>query len=258
MDTQSTRDRLIGELAAALGAAGGSNGRQQQETGLRRAAAAIRSDLGSVAALLHSITSDRTLAAEVSRRSYSHSNGFAKLVVQINDESGFRLRLHVWPADDRHRSGYEDIHTHRWPFASIVLGGAITVEQFREVDDFDQPDTVVCNRLVYEAAAAPARVRTLRTEGKQALQIVGSPLYPAGTVYFCDTNLLHRVARASDGTTATLMVAGAATGNDALVYQDVNREPLVNTDEAIGPDEVQKLAGEALAAMQVAGLANWR
>ena len=253
MDRQSTRDRLIGELAAALGAAGGSNGRQQQETGLRRAAAAIRSDLGSVAALLHSITSDRTLAAEVSRRSYSHSNGFAKLVVQINDESGFRLRLHVWPADDRHRSGHEDIHTHRWPFASIVLGGAITVERFREVDDFDQPD-MVCNRLVYEAAAAPARVRTLRTEGKQALRVVGARLYPAGTVYFCDTNMLHRVARASDGTTATLMVAGAATGNEALVYQDVNREPMVNTDEAIGPDEVQKLAGEALAAMHVAGL----
>jgi hypothetical protein len=256
--THSTRDRLIGELAAALGAAGGSNGRHTQESGVRVAATAIRSDLGSVAALLYSITSDRTLAAEVSRRSYSHSNGFAKLVVQINDESGFRLRLHVWPADDRHRSGYEDIHTHRWPFASIVLGGAITVEQFREVDDFDQPDTVVCNRLVYEAAAAPARVRTLRTEGKQALRIVGAPLYPAGTVYFCDTQMLHRVARASSGTAATLMVAGAATGNDALVYQDVNREPLVNTDEAIGPDEVQELAREALAAMWSAGLAERR
>jgi hypothetical protein len=253
VDTYSTRDRLIGELAAALGAAEGSNGRQKQETGVRRAAAAIRSDLGIVARLLDGIRSDRTLAANVSRRSYWHSNGFAKLVVHVNDEPDFRLRLHVWPADDRRGSGYENIHNHRWPFASIVLAGAIRVEQFREVDDFDQRGTVVCNRLVYEAAA-PGRVGRLRVEGKCALRKLGRPVYPAGTVYFCDTDMLHTVARASGGTAATLMLAGAATGNDALVYQDVTREPLVDTDEAIGPDEVMALAGEASDAMRSAGL----
>jgi hypothetical protein len=94
----------------------------------------------------------------------------------------------------------------------------------------------------------------LRIEGKRALRRVGGPVYPAGTVYFCDTTMLHTVARASRGTAVTLMVAGSATGNDALVYQDITREPLVDTDEAIGPDEVQQLAGEALDAMRGAGL----
>jgi hypothetical protein len=251
--THSTRDRLIGELAAALGAAEGSNGRQTQESGVRRAAAAVREKLGLVTALLHDITSDRALAADVSRGSYWHSNGFAKLVVHVNDEPDFRLRLHVWPEDDRHGSGYENVHNHRWPFASIVLGGAIQVEHFREVDDFDQPGTVVCNRLVYEAAA-PGRVGALRIEGKRALRRIGAPLYPAGTVYFCDTTMLHTVARASNGTAATMMLAGAATGNDALVYQAVTREALADTNLAIGPDEVQELAGEALGAMRGAGL----
>ena len=248
MDRHSTRDRLIGELAAALGAAGGSNGRQTQESGVRVAAAAIRSDIGSVAALLRDITSDQELAADMSLRSYWHSNGFAKLVVHVNEEPDFRLRLHVWPADYRHGSGYENIHNHRWPFASIVLAGAIRVDQFREIDDLGEPGAVVCNRLVYEAAA-PGRVGGLRLEGKRALRSLGTRNYPAGTVYFCDTDMLHTVARASRGTAATLMLAGAATGNDALVYQDVTREPLVDTDEAIGPDEVMALAGEALAAL---------
>ena len=217
--------------------------------------AAIRADLGPVADLLATITSDRTVATDVSRRSYWHSNGFAKLVVHVNDEPEFRLRLHVWPSDARHGPGYENIHNHRWAFGSIVLAGAIRVEQFAEVDEFDQCGTVVCNRLVYEAAA-PGRVGALRVEGKCALRRVGLPVYPAGTAYFCDTQMLHTVSRASGGTAATLMLAGAAAGNDALVYQHVTREPLADTDLAIGPDEVMALAGEALAAMHVAGLAE--
>jgi hypothetical protein len=252
VDRHSTRDRLIGELAAALGAAEGSNGRRKQETGVRRAAAAIRPDLGLAATLLDGMASDLRVAADVSRRSYWHSNGFAKLVVHVNDEPGFRLRLHVWPSDAGHGSGYENIHNHRWPFASIVLAGAIRVEQFQEIDDFDQPGAVVCNRLIYDAAA-PGRVGQLRVEGKCALRKLGRPVYPAGTVYFCDTDMLHTVARASGGTAATLMLAGAASGTDALVYQDVRREPLADTDEAIGPDEVMALTGEALDAMRAAG-----
>jgi len=256
VDRHSTRDRLIGELAAALGAAR-SEGRQTQETAVRRAAAAIRADPDLVAGLLREIISDRRLAADVSRRSYWHSNGFAKLVVHVSDEPDFRLRLHVWPADGRHGAGYENVHNHRWPFASIVLGGAIRVEHFQEVDDFAQPGTLVCNRLVYEAAA-PGRVGGMRLEGRRALRRVGTPVYPAGTVYFCDTGTLHTVTRAPGGTAATLMLAGAATGNDALVYQDIQREPLTDTDRAIGRDEVRKLAGEALTAMRAAGLAERR
>jgi len=244
-------------LAAALEAAEGPNGRRKQETGVRRAAAAIRSDLGSVAELLASISSGQQLAADVSRRSYWHSNGFAKLVVHVNDEPGFRLRLHVWPADDRHRSGYENVHSHRWPFGSIVLAGVITVEEYHEIDDLDVLGVLECSRFVYEAAA-PGRVGALRMEGKRALRRLGARLYMAGNVHFCDTQMLHRVARASSGTAATLMVAGAATGDDALAYQDVAREPLADTDVAIGPDEVQELAGEALAAMWSAGLAERR
>ena len=252
MDAYSTRDRLIGELAAALGAAG-SNGRQTQETGVGLAAAAIRLDLGLIDGLLDNIASDRTVATDVSRQSYWHSNGFAKLVVHVNDEPELRLRVHVWPRGDRHGAGYENIHNHRWPFASIVLAGAIRVDQFREIEDFDAPGTVVCNRLAYEAAA-PGPVGELRLEGKRALQMMGRHVYAAGTVYCCDTDMLHTVARASSGTAATLMVAGAATRDDALVYQDVTREPLADTDEATRPDEVMELAGEALAAMRSAGL----
>jgi hypothetical protein len=134
-----------------------------------------------------------------------------------------------------------------------VLAGAIRVEEFKEIDDFDVDGAIVCNRLVYEAAS-PGRVGALRMEGKQALQRLRIPVYSAGTVYSCDTYMLHTVAPATSGTTATLMLAGAAAGNDALVYQHIGREPLADTDVAIGPDEVQELAAEALDAMRAAGL----
>ncbi|MFH8491951.1 hypothetical protein [Streptomyces longisporoflavus] len=50
-----------------------------------------------------------------------HPNGFVKLPLARTADGVIRFFLHVW------RSGSEDaaVHDHRWPFASVVLGGEL-------------------------------------------------------------------------------------------------------------------------------------
>ena len=51
-------------------------------------------------------------------KSYLHSNGFVKILLQ-KDASGESVRLHYWPRP----SIDDDIHNHRWSFSSVVLSG---------------------------------------------------------------------------------------------------------------------------------------
>lgn len=55
-------------------------------------------------------------------RSYWHGNGFLKVVLL---DKGYKLRLHIWFAGT---SCEENIHSHRWGFASHVLTGTLKSE----------------------------------------------------------------------------------------------------------------------------------
>src|SRR4051794_39998809 len=67
--------------------------------------------------------------ARLASLSYSHPNGFDKLVLFC--ASGYKLALHAWnvthvcPAEEG-----GDIHDHRWAFASAVLSGTMRVEHW--------------------------------------------------------------------------------------------------------------------------------
>src|SRR5690349_20022783 len=59
--------------------------------------------------------SDRGLAA-VAKRSYTHPNGFAKIV--LHDGDGYGIRLHVWHQTSDRWISDAIPHGHRWEFAS--------------------------------------------------------------------------------------------------------------------------------------------
>ena len=71
-------------------------------------------------ARLDAIARSRARQDEIADRSYWHPNGFIKLVLEERPGGG-QLRLHVWPqvGDE------DDIHSHGWSYASVVIGGTV-------------------------------------------------------------------------------------------------------------------------------------
>ncbi|MDQ1024744.1 hypothetical protein QF035_002326 [Streptomyces umbrinus] len=59
---------------------------------------------------------------ELCERSYLHTNGFAKIVLN-NFPDGSALRLHVWMDAEAGDEGH--VHSHRWSFRSAILCGEL-------------------------------------------------------------------------------------------------------------------------------------
>lgn len=78
--------------------------------------------LPNVSLLLSAIIQAPELLASIAARSYWHGNGFLKVVLL---DEGYKLRLHIWFAGT---SCEENIHSHRWGFASHVLTGTLKSE----------------------------------------------------------------------------------------------------------------------------------
>lgn len=72
---------------------------------------------------------DSALAAEISSRSYFHTNGYFKVVL-FEFPDGRKLRLNYWP-DAQTTKREEHCHNHRWGYASTVLAGEFVHETFR-------------------------------------------------------------------------------------------------------------------------------
>ncbi len=78
--------------------------------------------LPNITLLLSSILQAPELLASIAARSYWHGNGFLKIVLL---DKGYKLRLHIWFAGTPCE---ENIHSHRWGFASHVLTGTLKSE----------------------------------------------------------------------------------------------------------------------------------
>jgi hypothetical protein len=240
--------RLIGEsLAGALGAAAGFNGHVRAND-LRNLARLVQERGTIFRARLGELTYDGRLAADVAARSYWHSNGFAKLVLHVDDANGARLRLHVWPEASRPRTGYQNVHNHRWPFVAAVLCGAVRVQLFEEVVASTEDAPYPYVKYVYDAGA-PMLVAPFSTVGRCALRDLGDAVYKAGEAHSCSTVELHTVAAEVPGITATLVIQGPAQRRSALVYQQAGRPLLEDTGERLTSEEVSDLASMTLTAL---------
>lgn len=181
------------------------------------AATQLRSDLKVIAA-------DRAEVAAIAVRSYRHANGFTKLV--LTDSVIGRLRLHVWEPG---AVAEENIHEHRWHFASAVLAG--TMESEIWVDSFDR-DAPTFPEFIYHVRDRGA---TRRPVGRTRVTCSRSVIRQAGEAYFMPPGVLHRITGTS-GLTATLVftTAPSRAWNRMLardgVQPDVRRRPLRSAD----------------------------
>jgi len=181
---------------------------------------------------------DETRTVDIARQSYWHPNGFAKLVLQTDEDH--KVRLHVWPAGS-HRLGESNPHGHRWNFASTILcGDGLQDTHYAEAD----------TGVTYEyheyrggnVAGAVTHVRTVHLTER------GVHIRPKGELYVLDTTIVHTVRPLGDALIATLVVQGAPCLESTPVYG----APGVNVDEpgrTISPSEVRMLIGDVLNAL---------
>ena len=197
--------------------------------GLEQAAKTIAASPQRVHAMLTGLVSDESCLSMVASNAYQHPNGFAKFVLHNSADSLVRLRLHVWTGDasQRIKQDEQNIHGHRWNFASAVIAG-----QRLRIDEYIPVESGGMSYLSYRYIP---QHRTLAVEdGDAELPVDRSELEAAGCArldhsvgyslgagdsYSCDISKLHTVRTGHDGLVATLVVQGPALLTDAPVYR---------------------------------------
>jgi hypothetical protein len=220
---------------------------------LERAAKTIAASPQHVLALLTDFVSDASRLSSLARRAYQHPNGFAKFVLHDSPDLPVRLRLHVWTGDSSQRikQDEQNIHGHRWNFASAVIAG-----QHLRVDEFVRVETGGAPYLSYryrpqhrtltsgdDGAELPVDTTELEADGSARLeQSVGYSL-AAGDSYSCDISKLHTVRTSGTDLIATLVVQGPTLLTNAPVYRRIGY-PYQASAQPIGIAEARRILTE--------------
>jgi hypothetical protein len=161
--------------------------------------------------LLAQLLRSEQALASIQARSYYHHNGFRKLVLLQN--KAFKLRLHLWEARSEHH--HENIHDHRWNFASALLAGSFKTVIWEE--DAQGPEV----RL--DCTYTPARngsVYAVRENGKVRLREQATLMLGAGDVYYMPASTLHQVTDPGAGATRTLMLTATPVLANCKLYAE--------------------------------------
>jgi len=156
----------------------------------------------------------RSLAA----RSYQHGNGFTKF--ELLSHGGYKVRLHGWLPGV---AAEENIHDHRWGFASMILAGQLCSEAFLD----DALGELTCTEYAYSSrqqgkAAGKERI------GEARLRPLGRQIREAGDVYAMKPAELHRICISGRELIATLMISEPPLAGGSRL--------LVESSRAIDPD----------------------
>lgn len=146
---------------------------------------------------LENIIANRALFATVLSGSYTHDNGFDKIVLFSNDN--LKIRLHIWWPN--HRPFFENIHNHRWDFCSKLLLGSYENEVYvrdpRGIEYYGYEYHPINNSKHY----------SLNCEGKEILSLKDCRVYNGGDYLCLEHNILHKINSIREITTS-LFVSG--------------------------------------------------
>ena len=166
----------------------------------------------TVYAIINEVLANPQLLAQIAARSYHHGNGFLKVV--LASQHGWKLRLHIWfpntPCE-------ENIHDHRWGFASTVLCGQLLSEAF--VDDVK--GDITGTEYLYHARQHDDDSQK-HSQGRFFLRSLGQQYRSIGEAYFLPTSVLHRICDyPHKGLVATMMCsAPTQQGTNRLLVSD--------------------------------------
>lgn len=152
---------------------------------------------------------DTSYVQFVAEQSYSHDNGFTKLVFYKG--AACSLRFHLWDT----RNGEQvvsNIHDHRWSFFSKLLRGEYEQELF---DASDSDDAVLYRRHRYVAGTDHY---SIVPDGTARLQCRDSRTFSAGMSYSLLADTLHRVSVSSSTVAISVVVQGPIARESCRVF----------------------------------------
>lgn len=164
--------------------------------------------LNEILALTREVAHDRTKLSRATKFAYRHTNGFRKITLFKSGDCC--LRLHIWePGEER----AENVHSHRWSFASRVLLGAIEETRFK----LDSSGTM---NGEYSYAQKPGIKYGEFTPVKNVfLTKIDDYIHPESTVYSMNPAHIHRVNGGnSQNDLVTLVLTGKSLEPSSKVY----------------------------------------
>lgn len=173
--------------------------------------------LANMTILLSSIIQSPALLEQIAARSYWHGNGFLKVVLL---DQGYKLRLHIWFAGT---SCEENIHSHRWGFASHVLTGALKSELWTDAANDDSTalprtselslsdshtSTLLSDEYLYTAKHQKNKTNVSAHKqyvGATYLKKLQNVTQTAGASYVMTPDQLHRINHPGEELVATVI-----------------------------------------------------
>lgn len=163
----------------------------------------------SLPRMLDELLETPSALAEIAARSYTHENGFVKIILLDGAGLSPSLRLHIWPTGTEDCEG--NIHNHCWDFWSYMVSGELKFEEFSP----DKTGPILATHLIYDPSSGLDY--HLRPVGQVRLKVIRAGTHVAGEVYSMGAETLHRTW-ASSNMTATLLLQGCRKLQHADVF----------------------------------------
>lgn len=176
---------------------------------------------GRLTAILKSLLDSPEFLRQAAGSSYTHDNGFDKILLAATP-GGWRMRLHIWwPGRGVHT---ENIHNHRWDFASLLLSGSCRADYYGE-----HPSGSELHAYTYVRGEG-STYQHHHVGTRRVVQTMSATMQ-AGDSYVLTRALMHRIVTDRSRLLATLMLhsperAGSAlTLTPAPTFQEPSSSP---------------------------------
>jgi len=177
--------------------------------------------------------------------SYTHDNGFDKIVLFQDNKTRMKMRLHIWhsriiPKTKRPR---QNVHNHRWDFSSAVLIGYADNVSYQFSDPGEDGEEFFHYRYYARGSKEHYEVEE---RGKARLICAETRRVTKGEVYSVDAETLHRVDTPDDELVATLVITHENVGwvtNDLLSERSIGFDRAVLPSPAMTREEIVEKIG---------------
>lgn len=142
---------------------------------------------------LKELSNDEECLQHILKHSYRHNNGFHKLVLW-HAARGHKVRLHWF---DPSFDFQEDVHNHRWMFASTIVCGVLRQDHLLECECNTQSSDgkhETMHKHVYNADKSTGAF-VVEYRGQARVHKLKSIEHKQGESYTMDTETLHRIVQ---------------------------------------------------------------
>jgi hypothetical protein len=214
----------------------------EDTTGLAAALSMLATNDETVARLVEGVLADPPWSERVAANSYLHENGFYKLVLADSGTPPFKLRLHSWlrwRTDDE--IVRENIHNHRWNFATVLVRGAYTFQQF-----VVRPGGQTYHKYNYSSPGGTGAY-CMEYVGSQDLVKVLDMRLGSRCSYEINHTVLHRAVQDENDALLTLMLQGGIKKSKTAVYSvsDLGQGPQIPA-QSIGHQTARQILTDVL------------